>query len=130
MMSAAIETLRQSRNKVGAALRTVFNITDRWCLDNDQVRILLGSPSRSQFYRLKNQSVSSLQRDTAERISYILGIQKSLRILFPDKQAADRWIHRPNNHPLFGGQPALERMLAGNVEDLALVRRYLDAERG
>ena len=30
----------------------------------------------------------------------------------------------------FGGQTALQRMLAGDVTDLAAVRAYLDAERG
>ena len=129
-MTAAIDALRQNKNKVGAVLRSVFNIADRWGLDNEQMCVLLGSPSRSQFFKLKKQTVRSLPRDMTERISYILGIQKALRILLPNRDAADSWIHRPNRHPLFGGRPALERMLAGNVADLALVRRYLDAERG
>ena len=125
-----IETLRTDAQKVAAVLRTFFNIMARWGLKNDQVRVLLGSPSAAQFYKLKSQQVTRLQRDMLERISYVLGIQKSLRILLPDREAADSWIHRPNSHPLFGDAPALDRLLAGNVEDLAVVRRYLDAERG
>jgi hypothetical protein len=53
-----------------------------------------------------------------------------LQILLPDTQAADAWIRKPNNAPLFGGRPALERMLSGQVADLYVVRQYLDAERG
>lgn len=126
----SIEALRGDRAKVNSVLRTFFNIVERWKLKPEQARILLGSPSRSQFYNMKNLKVSNLSRDTVERISYIFGIQKALRILFPDRANADQWIHLPNSHPLFGGAPALERMLAGNVGDLADVRRYLDAERG
>lgn len=125
-----IEALRGDKAKVNSVLRTFFNIVERWKLKPEQARILLGSPSRSQFYNMKNLKVSNLSRDTVERISYIFGIQKALRILFPDRANADQWIHLPNSHPLFGGAPALERMLAGNVGDLADVRRYLDAERG
>ena len=44
--------------------------------------------------------------------------------------AADAWLRRPNDAPLFGGRSALDRMLSGQVSDLFLVRQYLDAERG
>jgi hypothetical protein len=71
-----------------------------------------------------------LSRDVLERLSNILGIYKSLAILLPDVKAADEWVRKPNAAPVFGGKSALDRMLAGNVSDLNLVRRYLDAQRG
>lgn len=37
-------------------------------------------------------------------------------------------MRRPNDDPPFGGQSALERMRDGEVDDLGLVRRYLDAQ--
>lgn len=58
-----------------------------------------------------------------------IGIYKSLHILL-QTDAANAWIHRPNTAPLFNNKTALEKMLAGNVVDLADVRRFLDAERG
>ena len=71
-----------------------------------------------------------LPRDTLERLSNLLGIWKSLQILLPDAAAADAWLRRPNAAAPFGGRSALQRMLAGNVSDLHLVRRYLDGVRG
>jgi hypothetical protein len=71
-----------------------------------------------------------LPRDTLERLSNLLGIYKSLQILLPDAAAADAWVRQPNSAAPFGGRSALERMLAGNVSDLNLVRRYLDGVRG
>ena len=65
-----------------------------------------------------------------ERLSYLLGIYKSLQILLPDPVAADAWVRRPNTALLFGGRSALERMLSGQVADLYVVREYLDAQRG
>ncbi|MEM9313789.1 MAG: MbcA/ParS/Xre antitoxin family protein [Pseudomonadota bacterium] len=129
-MKTEQQALLRDEQKVHAVLRTFFNIVAAWRLSNEQAQALLGAPSASQFYKLKKQQVSRLSRDMAERISYVLGIHKALRILLPDREMADSWVHRPNDHYLFNGQSALERMLAGNVADLAAVRSYLDAERG
>jgi hypothetical protein len=65
-----------------------------------------------------------------ERLSYVLGIYKSLQILLPEPERADAWVRRPNDAPLFGGGSALGRMLGGQVADLFLVRQYLDAQLG
>jgi len=59
-----------------------------------------------------------------------LGIHKALNILLPSAHAADQWLKKPNDAPLFGGDSALNRMLGGSITDLADVRRYLDAQRG
>jgi len=111
------------------ALRTFFRIAEAWQLSTDEARTLLGSPPRSTFFTWK-KSGGPLSRDTLERISYIFGIYKALQILLPDTAAADAWIRKPNAAPTFGGKPALDRMLSGNVADLYVVRQYLDAWRG
>ena len=77
----------------------------------------------------KRKSVR-LSADTLERISYVMGIYKALRILLPTEEAANDWVKKPNTARGFNGKSALDRMLAGRVIDLADVRRYLDAERG
>jgi hypothetical protein len=114
----------------GPALRTFFRIADEWKLSSDEARTLLGSPPRSTFFLWKKSGHGQLGRDTLERVSYVLGIYKALQILLPDAAAADAWVRKPNAAPLFGGKPALERMLSGNVADLYVVRQYLDAWRG
>ncbi len=114
----------------GPALRAFFAIAERWQLRIAEQRRLLGDPPESTFYKWKREREASLGRDVIERISYVLGIYKSLQILFPDPERADAWLRRPNDAALFGGRPALERMLSGNVADLYVVREYLDAQRG
>jgi len=112
------------------ALRAFFRIAERWQLNTAQQRTLLGNPPSSTFFKWKKEQGGALSRDVLERISYVLGIYKALQILLPEPERADRWIHAPNAAPLFGGEPALKRLLAGNVGDLYAVRAYLDAERG
>jgi len=116
-------------NKNAVALKAFFGITQKWKLSAEQERTLLGT-NTATFYRWKNKKDGSLTQDTLERVSYILGIYKALRILLPSEDAANNWIKKPNNAPLFGGKSALDKLLVGRVIDLADVRRYLDAERG
>jgi antitoxin Xre/MbcA/ParS-like protein len=112
------------------ALTAFFNITAAWGLSAEEERTLLGTPPRSTFFKWKSERAARLSSDTLERISYVMGIYKALRILLPTQDSANAWIKKPNTAHGFGGRSALERMLAGRVIDLADVRRYLDAERG
>jgi hypothetical protein len=113
-----------------AGLHAFFRMAEQWKLRITEQRRLLGDPPESTFYKWKREGEGTLSRDTLERVSYLLGIWKSLQILFPDPAQADAWLAKPNQAPLFGGQSALQRMLSGNVADLYVVRQYLDAQRG
>jgi hypothetical protein len=114
----------------GAGLRAFVNIAEAWGLTIAEQLKLLGIASRSTFFKWRRERNPRLPRDTLERISYLLGIYKSLQILLPDPQIADQWVRKPNTAPAFGGRSALERMLSGQVADLYVVRQYLDAQRG
>lgn len=114
----------------GAGLRAFGNIAEHWGLSVAEQLKLLGIASRSTFFKWRREHEPRLPQDTLERLSYLLGIYKSLQILLPDPHAADAWVRQPNSAPPFGGRSALERMLSGQVADLYIVRQYLDSERG
>jgi hypothetical protein len=117
----------------GAALRTFFNIAAAWDLKETQAMSLLGfdDRTRSTYFKWKREPEKArLTKEKLERLSYIFGIYKDLQVLLPKEESADDWIHRPNDGAPFGGGSALERMLSGNVSDLYVVRKYLDAQRG
>lgn len=114
----------------GPALKAFFKIAERWYLDTDEQMGLLGLSARSTYFKWKKDLDGHLSLDTLERISYLLGIFKALHVLLPDEQAADSWIRKPNSASIFGGKPALKRLLSGRVSDLYVVRQYLDAQRG
>lgn len=131
LQSRATNTADFDAEELGAtALTAFFNITAAWGLTAEEERVLLGSPPRSTFFKWKSEKSARLSADTLERISYIMGIYKALRILLPTEEAANQWVKKPNTARGFNGKSALDRMLAGRVIDLADVRRYLDAERG
>jgi len=128
-MTATSPAKAKSRKDLtGPALRTFFNIADAWGLTEQQQMRLLGLDNRSTLQSWKRGAVSSIPKDALERISYILGIYKGLKVLLP--KSADEWVRKPNDAPLFGGRPALDRLTSGNVGDLFVVRQYVDAQRG
>lgn len=129
-MHAAQEILHEKDPKEvsNTALKVFFNITRAWGLKAQEERVLLGEPANSTFYKWRNGEGPVVPKDTLERISYVMGIYKALRLLFPTESQACAWPRKPNRD--FGEASALSVMLQGGVVNLADVRRYLDGMRG
>src|SRR5689334_21132580 len=95
MRSSNAIPLSSAAKRNPVALKAFFAITAKWGLNTEQERSLLGVP-KATFYRWKQHLEGALSPDTLERISYILGIYKALRILLPTEKAAHTWLHKPN----------------------------------
>ena len=112
-----------------AALRTFFNIMERWGVRDEDARLLLGGVSNGTFYEMKRNAHRVLETDRLQRISFLIGIFKALNILYSE-ELADRWIQLANSNRIFGGQTPLAYMMKGGLPALQAVRRLLDARRG
>lgn len=88
------------------------NIATNWNLDEEHIAKIL--------------STSSLAKERLLVISAILGIHKSLRIVFGNQVNCYSWIHRPND--IFDGQTALEFMCERGSDGVFEVNRYLQAQ--
>ena len=116
--------------ETGAMLRAFFRLADQWSLSDRDARVLLGQPAPRTYARWKagDADLSRVPHDTRHRLSMLMGIHKGLRYMFRESGRSYAWMRKPNS--AFAGQSALERMLAGEIVDLAAVRSYLDAEVG
>lgn len=119
--------IADDRTLAAPAMKGFFLIMERWGVDNDRARTLLGAPPERTFYLWKSGQVARVPMDTLRRIGYIAGIWKALQIVYSDPALAIRWIRAPNR--ALAGMTPLERMAAGDVTDLAAVRGYIDAAR-
>ena len=106
--------------------KSLTNIVARFDFKEIEARILMGDMPRSTYTSHK----AKLNRDQKERVSYLLEIYKSLRILFEDGEQARTWINRKNTLPPFNGLTPKEYMLEGGMTRLADVRKFLDFWRG
>lgn len=114
----------------GPALRTFFNIAGVWGLSVADQRALLGWPAASTYHKYKARDHGALSYDTLTRLSLILGIYKSLQVLYPDQRFADAWMRMPNSNPAFAGATPLSLAVNTGIDGLYRIRRLLDARRG
>ena len=111
--------------------KLIVNLFDLWKLTPSDQAMLLGlSPaSRSTLARYRRGEPLADSADLIARVGHLLGIHKSLRIIFPhDRDLAYRWICAPNRR--FDGASPLDVIRRYGYEGILAVRRYLDFERG
>jgi hypothetical protein len=122
-------TSRAERERLSrGALRSFFNIMRRWRVRDEDARALLGSVSNGPFYEMKRNPDRLLDPDRLMRVSYLVGIFKSLGILYSDA-LADAWVQRPNRNAIFAGGTPLAFMIRGGLPAMQTVRRLLDSRR-
>jgi hypothetical protein len=117
-----------STNEIEAMQRTVGAIFGRWGVNDAGAAVMLGGISPKTYRRWRDGEYGRVNRDLADRMSYILGIHKALRIIFAEPTQGYRWMNQPN--AAFAGQTPLQLLLRGGMEDLRRLRRYLDSVRG
>ena len=108
----------------------VTRLLDHWHLTAAEQAAVLGlsAASRSTLNRYRSGEPLADSRDLLDRAGHLLGIHKSLRLLFPhDSELAYRWMTQPNRR--LGARP-VDLVIEHGFEGVLAVRRYLDFQRG
>lgn len=125
------QTITDTPQAGKVALSFFFNLMEKWGCSAAEQKVLLGSVGNTTYHKYKALPEVRLSHDMMERISYLMGIHKSLRIIFSNHlDNAYEWVSKPNQAAPFNGQSALKFMLSGRITELSDVRRYLDGVRG
>jgi hypothetical protein len=118
---------REARSRLAAM---VARLLEHWGLSAvEQAEVVgLSAGSRSTLGRYRGGEPLADNRDLLDRAGHLLGIHKSLRLLFPhDRDLAYRWMTQPNLR--LGARP-VDVIRERGFEGLLAVRRYLDFQRG
>jgi transcriptional regulator with XRE-family HTH domain len=118
---------REARSRLAAM---VTRLLEHWNLSTSEQAGVLGlsSGSRSTLVRYRSGEPLADNRDLLDRAAHLLGVHKSLRVLFPhDRDLAYRWMTQPNRR--LGARP-VDLVLQHGFEGLLALRRYLDFQRG
>lgn len=113
--------------EIAAMQRAVGAIFARWGVSDVDAAIILGGMSAKTYRRWRGGEYGRVNRDLADRMSYVLGIHRALRIVFREPALGYRWMNQPNAE--FAGQTPVRVLLRGGMEDLRRLRRYLDTIR-
>ncbi len=111
--------------------RMVMTLFTHWQLSTEDQLALLGlsTANRGALTRYRKGEPLAPNRDLLERAGILLGIHKSLRLLFPhNRELVYAWMTRPNR--AFEGMSPAETIKQWGFTGLLMVRAYLDRARG
>lgn len=111
------------------AITAIKNLAHEWKLTRDETARLLALSVSTWDRMITHPEKASLNQDHMTRISILIGIFKSLHLLFADDMA-NRWPRLKNSGPVFNDHTPIEIMLEGGIPTMLEVRRHLDALRG
>lgn len=123
-------TSRQRRDNRKAIAEMLMTLFDRWHLSSEEQLDLLGisRTNRAALTRYRRGEPLATSRDTLDRAGYLLGIHKSLRLLFPhQRELAYAWMKTPNR--AFDRRTPTQVIREFGFVGLLMVRAYLDRAR-
>jgi len=131
-MSLALQTQGFSKNQCVTGLRAAVGILEKWNASSDQACRLLRI-SRSTYTRARQRDPAwsvALDADQMQRISFVLNIHATLRLIFDNPQNVYGFVSMPNDNEFFNGRSPLEIMAQGDMIALYETFRRIDALRG
>lgn len=119
-----------SRKRLTGPVRFVLKLIEFWRLTRDQVVGLLGfDQADAEHAAAALDGIEMLRgRDVRDRIAHLFAIRATLRSLFRDLDIENAWLREP--HTLLHGESPLALLLNGPMEDLLMVKEYVDTVAG
>ena len=127
---AAEREVTESHDR-GALAKMVMALLEHWKLSTEDQAALLGiaSSNRAALSNYRSGKPIGTSRDQFERVGHLLGIHKSLRLLFPqNRDLAYRWMTTRNL--AFDNLTPVDVVKEWGFTGLLMVRGYLDRTRG
>lgn len=116
--------------RLSGPVQFVLKLLDYWRLSRDDSVSILGfDPTDSDYVKDILNGMASLRgRDVRDRIAHLFHIWTTLSSLFQDRDVENDWLRE--SHALLDERSPLKLLLGGAMEDLLLVKEYVDAAAG
>lgn len=120
----------QTNARLAGPIQFLRKLLDHWNLKpTDAVGLLGFDPlDASHVAGALDGSGVIRGRDVNDRIAHLISIRATLWSLFRDLDVENDWLREP--HAALDNEPPLSLLLGGSMEDLLLVREYVDAAAG
>lgn len=116
--------------RVSGPVQFVLKLLESWRLSSDDAVLLLGF-DQTNNHLVRNFLAGAAElhaSDVRDRIAHLFHIRQTLSSLFRDLDVENEWLREP--HTLLDEQEPLKLLLGGSMEDLLLVKEYVDAAAG
>lgn len=111
-------------------LKAAVNILDKWSATSAQTQAILRI-SRATYFKAKKAGLSSINLDSDQlaRISVILNIHATLRIIFDNPDNLYGFMKMVNNNVFFNGRSPLDSMSKGSFQAIYETFKRIDTLR-
>ena len=130
-MEHAIHSEPAKRHERVVLAQAIVRLFDLWTLPSaDRLSLLgLSGENRTALQRYARGEPLAASRDLLDRAGHLLGIHKSLKLLYPRNEDIVRgWMASANAR--FGGETPVEVVRRFGLPGLVMVRGTLDVMRG
>lgn len=126
----AQERFGETTGRLTGPVRFVRKLMDSWRLDCADVVGLLGCHREDLKYvsDILNGRRQLRGRDVRDRIAHLFIIRKTLWSLFRNLDVENDWLRE--GHSLLNGKTPMSLIIGGSMEDLLLVREYVESAAG
>lgn len=123
-------SLASAPQRISGPIQFVSKLLDSWGLSKDDAVLLLGfDRADTRLVRAVLTGNADLRgRDVRDRIAHLFHIRQTLSSLFRDLDVENKWLRE--QHTLLDGREPLQLLLGGSMEDLLLLKEYVDATAG
>ena len=128
--SSQRETAGTPQPRLTGPIMFVRILLSTWNLNQKDAIPLLGLEKSDTSYAkdLLSGRVTLRGRDIKDRIAYLFRIRKTLSALFRDEEVENEWLREP--HDALDGQDPMALLIEGSMENLLLVKEYVEAAAG
>ena len=131
-MAVPLQEQAFTKNQCVTGLRAAVGILEKWSASSDQACRILRI-SRSTYTRARQRDPSwavALDADQMQRISFVLNIHATLRLVFDNPENVYGFPSMANDNEFFNGRSPLEIMSQGDMISLYETFRRIDVLRG
>lgn len=131
-MAVPLQASTFTKSQCVAGLRAAVGILEKWRASSDQACRILRI-SRSTYTRARQRDPDwavALDADQMQRISFVLNIHATLRLVFDNPDNVYGFPAMANDNEFFNGRSPLEVMAQGDMIALYETFRRIDMLRG
>lgn len=120
----------RAQSEPSGPVKFVLKLLESWELRKEDAIQLLGFDhvDASHVNDVLEGTRQLRGRDPRDRIAHLFQIYSALSALFRDPRVENEWLRE--RHTLLDGKEPMALLLGGSMEDLLLVREYVDAAAG
>ncbi|HBV76408.1 MULTISPECIES: antitoxin Xre-like helix-turn-helix domain-containing protein [Vibrio] len=129
MNNHQVEKKPDTKVMAKAGFKAANQIMDGWgCSTKDKQKIMRIAPSTYHKFKVNPETIS-LDSDQLERLSYIVNIHASLRIVFDNPENVKGFMALENHNPYFNGRTPLSIIRDGKFSHIYEVFCRIDSLR-